>query len=370
MIPSCTTSVRRWCGAGVLLAFTLPALADTASPLYQYQTKATVARYEGGLTQVGRAVAPHPGRAAAAQPQREVTDPVECATDYAWCPTNPAIGCDTSPTWCFQTDPITCQTNIEWCHTNPAWGCIDTDPAHGCAPTDPQWGCIPTDPAWGCPPTDPAWGCIPTDPAWGCVPTDPSWCATDPNWCATDFTWCATDFTWCNTDQSYCATDPTWCATDFNWCATDPNWCATDPTYCSTDPTWCNTDPSWCATDPTWCATDPNWCSTDPMWCTTDPATCPVVGADDQPVGLELGEAQPNPFNPFTTLSFSLPETGQVRLLVYDLRGRMVRELVNGMVSRGTNRVLFDGSNLPSGVYLYVLETEQGTLRNKMLLVK
>ncbi len=106
----------------LLLAFTLPALADNASPLYQYQTKATVARYEGGLTQVGRAVAPHPGRASAALPQREVTDPVECATDYAWCPTNPAIGCDTSPTWCFQTDPITCQTNIEWCQTNPAWG--------------------------------------------------------------------------------------------------------------------------------------------------------------------------------------------------------------------------------------------------------
>ncbi|MDP2360922.1 MAG: T9SS type A sorting domain-containing protein [bacterium] len=336
----------RWCCCVALtLALAWPALADTASPLYQYQTKATVARYDNGLATVGQTEpAARPVRPGALRTQ---TDPVMCATDYVWCPTNPAIGCDTSPDWCFFTDPQTCTTNIEWCHTDPSWGCQPT-----------------TDPAFDCS-TDPGFGCVPTDPFWGCT-TDPAVCLTDPFYCATDPQWCFTDPVYCST------TDPAFgCVpTDPQWCVTDPQWCATDPVNCMTDPVFCATDPQWCVTDFMWCATDPQWCATDPQWCLTDPVTCPVVGAEERPSGLFLSEPVPNPFNPFTTLSFSLPETGAARLAVYDLSGRLVKELVNGLTPRGTSRVLFDGSELPSGLYVYILETQGQVLQNKMLLVK
>jgi hypothetical protein len=316
--------------------------AEAASPLFQYHGKTTAERYQEGLTALGdqaksRAPIPQGGG------ERQVTDPVECATDYVWCPSNPAIGCDTSPTWCFQTDPATCATNVEWCQTNVDWGCAPTDPAYGCWPTDPQY--------------------CQTDPSHGCWPTDPQSCQTD-------FQYCQTDIQYCNTDQFWCDTDYNWCATDPYWCPTDPQNCFTDPQYCPTDPQYCFTDPQYCPTDPSVCFTDPQNCATDPMYCFTDPVYCPVVGADDRPVGLELRTPQPNPFNPFTTLSFTLPETGRARLTVYDLRGRQVKVLVDGLANRGLNTVLFDGSQLPSGLYVYVLEAAGVTLQDKMLLVK
>jgi len=83
-----------------------------------------------------------------------------------------------------------------------------------------------------------------------------------------------------------------------------------------------------------------------------------------------LMQNYPNPFNPSTQIAFSLSENSEIRLMVYDMAGRLVRTLANGSFSAGTHRVSFNGDGLTSGVYLYQLETSESTLQRKMLLVK
>ncbi|MCC6396332.1 MAG: T9SS type A sorting domain-containing protein [Bacteroidetes bacterium] len=81
------------------------------------------------------------------------------------------------------------------------------------------------------------------------------------------------------------------------------------------------------------------------------------VARDEVPATYSLGQAYPNPFNPSTRIRFALPESGQVRLLVYNQLGQVVKELVNGFRSAGYHEVTFDTAGLPSGVYLYRMES-------------
>ncbi|MCX6640760.1 MAG: C25 family cysteine peptidase [bacterium] len=74
------------------------------------------------------------------------------------------------------------------------------------------------------------------------------------------------------------------------------------------------------------------------------------------PEQYSLGQNYPNPFNPVTSISFNLPQAGLVKLTVFDVLGREVTILVNGMRDAGTHSVTLDASGLASGVYLYKLE--------------
>ncbi|MBU1131009.1 T9SS type A sorting domain-containing protein [Patescibacteria group bacterium] len=78
----------------------------------------------------------------------------------------------------------------------------------------------------------------------------------------------------------------------------------------------------------------------------------------------------PNPFNPTTTLSFTLPEASHVTLTVCDINGRQVTQLVNGYRESGIHEVTFDGSHLASGIYFYHLASGDFTKVGKMMLVK
>ena len=88
------------------------------------------------------------------------------------------------------------------------------------------------------------------------------------------------------------------------------------------------------------------------------------------PSQVELRQNYPNPFNPQTTISFGLPESGQVRLTVHDLTGRLVATLVDGVVAAGAHEVGFRAGDLPSGAYLYRLQTPVGSLDRMMILLK
>jgi hypothetical protein len=97
---------------------------------------------------------------------------------------------------------------------------------------------------------------------------------------------------------------------------------------------------------------------------------CPVVEGMDRPVAFTLSQNVPNPFNPTTTISFTLPETNFTTLKVYDLNGSEVATLLDGVASRGQNQVTFDGSQLGSGVYFYTLTSGGQSETQKMVLVK
>ena len=100
-----------------------------------------------------------------------------------------------------------------------------------------------------------------------------------------------------------------------------------------------------------------------------------VSGAGDVPGAMALGQNYPNPFNPRTTISFNLPKDGRVKLQVYDLRGRLVRTLVDGLRPAGGQNVVWDGtdnrgSGAAAGIYFYRLEAGGVTMQEKMTLLK
>jgi hypothetical protein len=78
----------------------------------------------------------------------------------------------------------------------------------------------------------------------------------------------------------------------------------------------------------------------------------------------------PNPFNPETTISYTLKSAANVKITVYDRLGREVTVLVDGSQSEGEHQVVFSASNLPSGVYFYRLKTAEKTEVKKMVLAK
>jgi len=92
--------------------------------------------------------------------------------------------------------------------------------------------------------------------------------------------------------------------------------------------------------------------------------------SDDLPSEYRLGENYPNPFNPTTTIQIDLAETVQVSLALYDMLGQEVLRLESGTVAAGTHMYSVDASMLPSGTYLYRLETPGFSQTRRMTLLK
>jgi len=78
----------------------------------------------------------------------------------------------------------------------------------------------------------------------------------------------------------------------------------------------------------------------------------------------------PNPFNPTTTIEFTIPAAGKVGLVVYDITGREVATLLNGNISAGTHTAVWNGVTAPSGIYFYRLTYGDQQLTRRMLLLK
>ena len=78
----------------------------------------------------------------------------------------------------------------------------------------------------------------------------------------------------------------------------------------------------------------------------------------------------PNPFNPSTTISFELPETQNVKINIFDLRGSLVQTLVNGSMDAGRYSILWNAENQASGVYFYRMEAGSFQATQKMMYLK
>jgi hypothetical protein len=87
------------------------------------------------------------------------------------------------------------------------------------------------------------------------------------------------------------------------------------------------------------------------------------------PPDLHLS-VRPNPFNPTTTFTFTLPEAAKVTLEVFDIGGSKVRTQDFASLPAGSQSITFDGSDLPSGLYLYRLQAGENTVTGKMVLLK
>jgi hypothetical protein len=102
------------------------------------------------------------------------------------------------------------------------------------------------------------------------------------------------------------------------------------------------------------------------------------VGGDGDVVGpsqFVIHQNHPNPFNPATTIAMEIPRESSVRVGIYDLQGRRVRELYSGQLDRGTHTFRWDGRDdasrgVAGGVYFFRLEAEGFVGVRKMSLVK
>jgi uncharacterized lipoprotein YddW (UPF0748 family) len=88
------------------------------------------------------------------------------------------------------------------------------------------------------------------------------------------------------------------------------------------------------------------------------------------PLSYHLGQNYPNPFNSTTTIKFDLCQASKVLLKIYDLSGNIVKTLVNERMEAGSYDIIFDTEELPSGFYLYQIQTEKFIQTKKMILLK
>lgn len=95
-----------------------------------------------------------------------------------------------------------------------------------------------------------------------------------------------------------------------------------------------------------------------------------VVEVEVVPDQYELSQNYPNPFNPGTAIQFSLPKQTQLKINLYNMLGEQVATLTEGMFESGYHKVTYNAGTLPSGTYVYRLESADFVQVKKMILLK
>lgn len=102
-----------------------------------------------------------------------------------------------------------------------------------------------------------------------------------------------------------------------------------------------------------------------PGWILTD-----VEEGEGLPTRYWLGQNQPNPFNPVTSIRFALPNPGRVTIVLYDVAGREVRTLVDEELPAGWHQTVLEAQGLASGIYFCRMTAGEFTDARKLLLLK
>jgi len=106
------------------------------------------------------------------------------------------------------------------------------------------------------------------------------------------------------------------------------------------------------------------------IWHQYDIVTSVQRVTDERPSEYRLEQNYPNPFNPSTTIGFALKEQSDVVLVVYNVLGQKVLELVNEELSAGRYEIYFDAGSLPSGIYIYRITAGNYAAVKRMILLK
>jgi hypothetical protein len=108
-----------------------------------------------------------------------------------------------------------------------------------------------------------------------------------------------------------------------------------------------------------------------------DTTNCGQVSIIDEilPITYNLYNAYPNPFNPVTTLRYDIPEDAVVNIIIYDLKGRIVNNLVSSQQNAGYKSIQWNASNnvgqpVSAGLYLYTIQAGEFRQTKKMVLLK
>jgi len=95
-----------------------------------------------------------------------------------------------------------------------------------------------------------------------------------------------------------------------------------------------------------------------------------IAASGAAPQGFALSQNYPNPFNPVTCFTYDLPRQAMVKIMIYDVMGREVETLVNGMKPAGMYTIEFDGSGLGSGIFFCDMQCDGRHIIRKMMLLK
>lgn len=102
----------------------------------------------------------------------------------------------------------------------------------------------------------------------------------------------------------------------------------------------------------------------------TDNGGCLNIRIPEQEHLLPNLSNYPNPFTSLTTIRYTLPQNGSVKLLIYDSYGKIIKIAINKFQTAGNYELEFDGSGLPNGIYFYNLQTSSTSVCKKLLLLK
>lgn len=95
-----------------------------------------------------------------------------------------------------------------------------------------------------------------------------------------------------------------------------------------------------------------------------------IVEDEENIFEFSLSQNYPNPFNPTTNITYQIPQAGNIKIQLYDILGRQVRTLVDSYKTKGKYKITFNGSGLPSGVYIYRIKSGEFTASKKLVLMK
>jgi len=112
----------------------------------------------------------------------------------------------------------------------------------------------------------------------------------------------------------------------------------------------------------------PIYLGDDRWWPVTTGVNC--AAPNSLPVEFSLAQNTPNPFNPATTIHFSLPAAQRITLRVYNMLGEEVATLIDGALPAGLHKAQWNAAGMPSGLYLYRLATENHAAVKRMMLLK